>query len=255
VTSKALALGLRPIVCLNKVDKQEAEPDRALDEVFDLFVALDADEAQLDFPVLYASGRNGWADTSLEGPRDGLAPMFDLVMKHVPVPAQTGRDDEPFAMLSTTLEADPFLGALSLLDPEPSPPGRYPADPLAFIREVLGEDLWEGQERIVRAVWELRYTSVASCHGVGKTRVLADIAITYLHLHPNSIVLTTAPTGRQVEHVLWREIRAAYRRARQPLLGRPPLTTRYEIGDRVTLTIWREGRTLELSVVLKSIAG
>ncbi|MEX2518009.1 MAG: translational GTPase TypA [Paracoccaceae bacterium] len=112
VTSKALALGLRPIVCLNKVDKQEAEPDRALDEVFDLFVALDADEAQLDFPVLYASGRNGWADTSLEGPRDSLAPMFDLVMKHVPSPAQTGRDEEPFAMLSTTLEADPFLGRL-----------------------------------------------------------------------------------------------------------------------------------------------
>ncbi len=112
VTSKALALGLRPIVCLNKVDKPEAEPDRALDEVFDLFVALDADEGQLDFPVLYASGRNGWADLTLDGPRDSLAPLFETVMKHVPAPAQIGREGEPFAMLATTLEADAFLGRL-----------------------------------------------------------------------------------------------------------------------------------------------
>ncbi|QIE55451.1 translational GTPase TypA [Pikeienuella piscinae] len=112
VTSKALALGLRPIVCLNKVDKQEAEPDRALDEVFDLFVALDASDEQLDFPVLYASGRSGWADETLDGPRDGLAPMFETIMRHVPGPAQIGREGEPFTMLSTTLEADPFLGRL-----------------------------------------------------------------------------------------------------------------------------------------------
>ena len=112
VTSKALALGLRPIVCLNKVDKLEAEPDRALDEVFDLFVALDADEGQLDFPVLYASGRNGWADLTLDGPRESLAPLFETVMKHVPAPAQIGREGEPFAMLATTLEADAFLGRL-----------------------------------------------------------------------------------------------------------------------------------------------
>ncbi|WP_340107669.1 translational GTPase TypA [Pikeienuella sp. HZG-20] len=112
VTSKALALGLRPIVCLNKVDKQEAEPDRALDEVFDLFVALDASDEQLDFPVLYASGRSGWADLALDGPRDSLAPMFETVMKHVPSPAQVGRTGEPFTMLATTLEADPFLGRL-----------------------------------------------------------------------------------------------------------------------------------------------
>ncbi|MFV0473530.1 MAG: translational GTPase TypA [Pikeienuella sp.] len=112
VTSKALALGLRPIVCLNKVDKQEAEPDRALDEVFDLFVALDANEEQLDFPVLYASGRSGWADLALDGKRDSLAPLFETVMKHVPAPAQIGREDEAFAMLSTTLEADAFLGRL-----------------------------------------------------------------------------------------------------------------------------------------------
>ncbi len=112
VLSKALTLGLRPIVVLNKVDKNEAEPDRALDEVFDLFVALDATEEQLDFPVLYASGRSGWADTTLEGPRDSLRPLFDLVMAHVEAPKQVSRTSEPFQMLATTLEADPFLGRI-----------------------------------------------------------------------------------------------------------------------------------------------
>ena len=112
VTSKALALGLRPIVVLNKVDKAEAEPDRALDEVFDLFVALDASDDQLEFPSLYASGRAGWADETMDGPRDGLAPLFDLVMDHVPPPSQAAKGGEPFAMLATTLEADPFLGRL-----------------------------------------------------------------------------------------------------------------------------------------------
>jgi GTP-binding protein len=110
VTSKALALGLRPIVVLNKVDKPDAEPDRALDEVFDLFAALDADEQQLDFPHLYASGRAGWADTDLEGPRKDLAALFDLVVEHVPAPKQLAREAEPFQMLATTLGADPFIG-------------------------------------------------------------------------------------------------------------------------------------------------
>ena len=86
VTSKALALGLRPIVVLNKVDKPDAEPDRALNEVFDLFANLDADDDQLDFPHLYASGRSGWADTELDGPRKDLSALFDLVVKHVPAP-------------------------------------------------------------------------------------------------------------------------------------------------------------------------
>jgi GTP-binding protein len=112
VTQKALALGLRPIVVLNKVDKPDAEPDRALDEVFDLFVALDANEAQLDFPVLYASGRAGWADETLEGPRADLSALFELVRAHVPAPAQIAAQDEPFAMLATTLGADPFIGRI-----------------------------------------------------------------------------------------------------------------------------------------------
>jgi GTP-binding protein len=87
VTQKALALGLRPIVVLNKVDKPDAEPDRALDEVFDLFAALDANEDQLDFPHLYASGRAGWADAELDGPRADLHALFNLIVNHVPPPA------------------------------------------------------------------------------------------------------------------------------------------------------------------------
>ncbi|SNS78845.1 translational GTPase TypA [Tropicimonas sediminicola] len=110
VTSKALALGLRPIVVLNKVDKPDAEPDRALDEVFDLFSSLDADEDQLDFPHLYASGRSGWADADLDGSRKNLDALFQLIVNHVPKPRQIKRQDEDFRMLATTLGADPFIG-------------------------------------------------------------------------------------------------------------------------------------------------
>ncbi|MBK5926031.1 translational GTPase TypA [Rhodobaculum claviforme] len=112
VTAKALALGLRPIVVLNKVDKPAAEPERALDEVFDLFAALGATEEQLDFPHLYASGINGWCDTDLDGPRKNLDALYDLVVAHVPAPAQIAREGEPFRMLATTLSADPYLGRI-----------------------------------------------------------------------------------------------------------------------------------------------
>ncbi|MGB3407615.1 MAG: translational GTPase TypA [Jannaschia sp.] len=112
VTSKALALGLRPIVVLNKVDKPDAEPDRALDECFDLFANLGANDEQLDFPVLYASGRNGWADTELDGPRKNLDALFDLVVAHVKTPKQVADRDKPFRMLATTLGADPFIGRI-----------------------------------------------------------------------------------------------------------------------------------------------
>ncbi|UWQ97010.1 translational GTPase TypA [Rhodobacteraceae bacterium M385] len=112
VTSKALALGLRPIVVLNKVDKPDAEPDRALDEVFDLFSSLDADEDQLDFPHMYASGRSGWADHELDGPRKDLHALFNLIVNHVPTPKQINHQDDDFRMLATTLGADPFVGRL-----------------------------------------------------------------------------------------------------------------------------------------------
>jgi GTP-binding protein len=112
VLTKALALGLRPIVVLNKVDKPDAEPDRALNEVFDLFANLGADDHQLDFPHVYASGRAGWADAELDGPRKDLSALFDLIVRHVPAPKVLARVDEPFSMLATTLSADPYLGRI-----------------------------------------------------------------------------------------------------------------------------------------------
>ena len=108
VTAKALGLGLRPIVVINKVDRPDARPWQAHEEVFDLFSALDADEAQLDFPVLFASAKQGWADLEPDGPRKDLTPLFEIVARHVPPPE--AEPDAPFAMLVTTLEADPFLG-------------------------------------------------------------------------------------------------------------------------------------------------
>lgn len=112
VTQKALALGLRPIVVINKVDKPDARPDAAHEEVFDLFAALDASDEQLDFPTLYASGRDGWAITDLDDERQNLSPLFNLIMQHVPVPRPVSEDtaDKPFAMLASLLERDQFLG-------------------------------------------------------------------------------------------------------------------------------------------------
>jgi GTP-binding protein len=108
VTDKALRLGLRPIVVINKLDRADARPDEVLNEIFDLFVALEATEDQLDFPVLYAAGRSGWADEEREGPRKDMAPLFEFVIRHVPAP--TVDPDLPFRMLVTTLESDSFLG-------------------------------------------------------------------------------------------------------------------------------------------------
>ena len=114
VTSKALALGLRPIVVLNKVDKPAAEPDETLNDVFDLFANLGASDEQLDFPHVYASGIGGWADATLDGERKNMDALFDLILKHVQPPKQITRADEPFQMLATTLGADAFLGRSSI---------------------------------------------------------------------------------------------------------------------------------------------
>ncbi|MDO5657149.1 MAG: translational GTPase TypA [Paracoccus sp. (in: a-proteobacteria)] len=112
VTSKALALGLRPIVILNKVDKPAADPENALNEVFDLFANLGATDEQLDFPHLYASGIGGWAVAELGDEQKDMSPLFDLVLRHVQPPKQVEARDEPFRMLATTLGADPFLGRI-----------------------------------------------------------------------------------------------------------------------------------------------
>ena len=108
VLSKALKQGLRPIVIINKLDKTDQRAAEVLDETFDLFVNLDANEQQLDFPVLYASGRSGWASKEIDGPRENLNPLLDLILDHVK-PAKLDKT-KPFAMLSTLLYADTFLG-------------------------------------------------------------------------------------------------------------------------------------------------
>jgi len=108
VMKKALAQGLKPIVIINKIDRKDARPKEVIDEVFDLFVALGATDEQLDFPILYASGRNGWAVKELEQPKENLHALLDLILRHVPAPKV--ETNKPFAMLATLLYADSFLG-------------------------------------------------------------------------------------------------------------------------------------------------
>src|ERR1700740_3638553 len=110
VVSKALKVGLRPIVAINKVDRSDARPSEVANEIFDLFAALDATEEQLDFPILYGSANQGWMADSADGPKDqGMAPLFDLVVRHVAPPVV---EEGPFRMLGTILEANPYLGRI-----------------------------------------------------------------------------------------------------------------------------------------------
>ena len=109
VVSKALKTGLRPIVVINKVDRPDARAMQVLDEVFDLFVALEATDEQLDFPVIYGSAKEGWMARSLGGPKQSTAPLLDLVLERVPPPKV---EQGPFRMLGTILEADPYLGRI-----------------------------------------------------------------------------------------------------------------------------------------------
>jgi len=110
VVTKALKMGLKPIVVINKVDRSDARPTEVANEVFDLFAALDATEEQLDFPILYGSAKQGWMATDPAGPKDqGMAPLFDLVVRHVAPPVV---EDGPFRMLGTILEANPYLGRI-----------------------------------------------------------------------------------------------------------------------------------------------
>ena len=108
VLGKALAQGLRPIVIINKIDRPDGRPEEVVDEVFDLFVSLDATDEQLDFPILYASGRDGWCTRELDDERKDLSPLLELVLNHVPEPDVDF--DKPFALLATLLDSDPFLG-------------------------------------------------------------------------------------------------------------------------------------------------
>lgn len=110
VLTKALKLGLKPIVIVNKVDRSDSRVEEVLDEIYELFFALDATEEQVNFPVLYASGRAGWADTTLDGPRKDLTPLFSLIESYVPAPNVDAT--APFSMLATILNADPYVGRI-----------------------------------------------------------------------------------------------------------------------------------------------
>jgi GTP-binding protein len=110
VVSKALRMGLKPIVVINKVDRWDARPVQVINEVFDLFGALDATDEQLDFPILYGSAKQGWMATTLEGSHDdGMQPLFDLILSHVKSPVV---EKGPFRLLGTILEANPYLGRI-----------------------------------------------------------------------------------------------------------------------------------------------
>ncbi|MCD1626991.1 MAG: translational GTPase TypA [Paracoccaceae bacterium] len=162
VTAKALALGLRPIVILNKVDKPDAEPDRALDECFDLFANLGANDDQLDFPHLYASGRSGWADATLDGPRKDLSALFKLVVNHVPAPKQQKHTDEPFRMLATTLGSDPFVGRILT--------GRVESGRLKVGATV------QALSRIGQKIEQFRVTRVQAFRGLGQQDIDEAVA-------------------------------------------------------------------------------
>ena len=108
VLGKALAQGLKPIVVINKIDRHDSRAEEVVDEVFDLFVALDANEEQLDFPIMYAAGRDGWCVKDLEDKRENLHPLLDLILEHVKEPDVD--INRPFAMLATLLDSDPYLG-------------------------------------------------------------------------------------------------------------------------------------------------
>ncbi|MEI6729907.1 MAG: translational GTPase TypA, partial [Pseudomonadota bacterium] len=110
VLTKALKIGLKPIVVINKIDRSDARPEEVIDEIFDLFVALEASDAQLDFPVLYASGRAGWCIRELGDTAENLDPLFETILSHVEAPDVD--KDAPFSMLATILDADPYLGRI-----------------------------------------------------------------------------------------------------------------------------------------------
>ena len=162
VTSKALALGLRPIVVLNKVDKPDAEPDRALDECFDLFASLGANDDQLDFPHMYASGRSGWADHELDGPRKDLTALFDLIVNHVPAPRQQAHADEDFRMLATTLSADPFVGRILT--------GRVESGRLKVGQTV------QAITRVGQKIEQFRVTKIRAFRGLGQQDIEEAVA-------------------------------------------------------------------------------
>jgi GTP-binding protein len=160
VVSKALKMGLKPIVLINKVDRADARPYEVVNEVFDLFAALDATEEQLDFPVLYGSGKHGWMAASPEGPPDAdLRPLFELILRHVPSPAV---EEGPFRLLGTILEANPYLGRIIT--------GRITSG------SVRPNQMVKVLDREGRVVEEGRVTKVLAFRGLERTAIDEGLA-------------------------------------------------------------------------------
>ncbi|WP_096019502.1 translational GTPase TypA [Campylobacter lanienae] len=112
VVKKALSLGLRPIVVINKIDKPAADPDRVINEIFDLFVALDANDEQLEFPIVYAAAKNGYAKHKLEDENTDMEPLFEAIINHVPAPS--GKDENPLQLQVFTLDYDNYVGKIGI---------------------------------------------------------------------------------------------------------------------------------------------
>ncbi|TWO28883.1 translational GTPase TypA [Campylobacter lanienae] len=112
VVKKALSLGLRPIVVINKIDKPAADPDRVINEIFDLFVALDANDEQLEFPIVYAAAKNGYAKHKLEDENTDMGPLFEAIINHVPAPS--GKDENPLQLQVFTLDYDNYVGKIGI---------------------------------------------------------------------------------------------------------------------------------------------
>jgi GTP-binding protein len=178
VVSKALAIGLRPMVIINKIDRSDARPHQVHDEVFDLFAALDATEEQLDFPTLFASGRNGWAVTKLGDETKDLEPLFELIKSHVPAPKVDAT--APFTMLATILEANPYLGRLltgriqsGTVKPNMSIKAITPEGQLIEQGRITKVLAFRGLERI--GVEEAEAGDIVALAGLGKATVADTI--------------------------------------------------------------------------------
>ena len=194
VVGKALKLGLRPIVAINKIDKPEQRANEVINEVFDLFAALDATDEQLDFPILYGSAKQGWMAASPEGPQDSLAPMFDLVLEHVPPPAI---EEGPFRLLGTILEANPYLGRIIT--------GRITSGTVkpnqAFkVLDAKGNLVEQGRHDIIRAELAIRIAQ----EQVDSLTVRAPFAgtVTKLTAHVGDTVPARADSVRESQSLL-----------------------------------------------------
>ena len=223
VTSKALAMGLRPIVVLNKVDKPDAESDRALDECFDLFAALDATDDQLDFPHMYASGRSGWADHELDGPRKDLSALFDLIVNHVPAPRQLQRVDEDFRMLATTLGSDNFIGRVLT--------GRVESGTLKVGATI------QALSRVGQKIEQFRVTKILAFRGLAQQEI--DEAT------PGDIVTIAGMSKATVSDTL------CALAVDEPLEAQPidPPTITVTFGINDSPLAWREGKKVQSRVI------